>query len=321
LLSDDGPPQVFSAELLAGLLKEAKEDKTRIADMEKQLDDMSVQWDENDRLLNEKKELLKGFGVSAGESAMDEKERDAISQLTGVVVALANEVRNLKAGEGELSAAIARQTTGSSISHNVVSESLKIYDVMKMFQMHLKPVQVHRPGEANFPAARRCWTRVARSLTLSPEHEASTVGMAFTGPAATVYEKVLGDSISATAVELWEKMEKRLYNDAQVQAQRSKFHTARLGTNETIEDFPQRIRDLGTGLPEAAEYSMILQRFREGLTTTLKLQSLAISAGFDEVVSRVSQMSEVQGKRRQPEWVNEVREESAFSYDASAPPG
>jgi hypothetical protein len=33
LLSDDGPPQVFSAEVLAGLLKEAKDDKTRIADM------------------------------------------------------------------------------------------------------------------------------------------------------------------------------------------------------------------------------------------------------------------------------------------------
>jgi hypothetical protein len=202
-----------------------------------------------------------------------------------------------------------------------VSESLKIHDVMKMFQMHLKPVQVHRPGDANFPAARRCWTRVARSLTLSPEQEASTVGMAFTGPAATVYEKVHGDAISATAEELWEKMEQRLYNDTQVQAQRSKFHTARLGTNETIEDFAQRIRDLGTGLPEAAEDSMLLQRFREGLTTTLKLQSLAISAGFDEVVSRVSQMSEVQGKRRQPEWVNEVQEESAFGYDSSTPPG
>jgi hypothetical protein len=82
------------------------------------------------------------------------------------VVALANDVRDLKAGEGEKAAAIALPTTGSSIALNVVSESLKIRDVMKMFQMHLKPVQVHRPGDANFPAARRCWTRVARSLTL-----------------------------------------------------------------------------------------------------------------------------------------------------------
>jgi hypothetical protein len=85
LLSDDGTPQVFSAEVLAGLLKEAKDEKTRITDMEKQLDEMSVQCDEKDRLMNEKKELLKGFGVSAGEIAMDEKERDAMSQLTGVV--------------------------------------------------------------------------------------------------------------------------------------------------------------------------------------------------------------------------------------------
>jgi hypothetical protein len=188
--------------------------------------------------MNEKNELLKGFGVSAVCTTMDEKERDSMSQLTGVVVALANEVRNLKAWEGERSTAIARPTTGSSIAHNVVSESIKIHDVMKMFQMHIKPVQVHRPGDANFPAARRCWTRVARSLTLSPEQEASTVGIAFTGPAATVYEKVHGGSISATAEMLWEKqLENRLYNDAQVQAQRSKFHTARLGTNEIIEHF------------------------------------------------------------------------------------
>jgi Retrotransposon gag protein len=108
--------------------------------------------------------------------------------------------------------------------------------------------------------------------------------MAFTGSAATVYEKSHGDAINATAEELWEKMEKWLYNDGQVQAQRSKFHTARLGTNETIDDFAQRIRDLRTGLPEASEDAMLLQRFMDGLKTTLKLQSLAISAGFDEVV-------------------------------------
>jgi hypothetical protein len=67
LLSDDGPPQVFSAEVLAGLLKEAREDKTRIADMEKQLDDMSVQCDEKDRLVGEKEELLKVIGSRRGE--------------------------------------------------------------------------------------------------------------------------------------------------------------------------------------------------------------------------------------------------------------
>jgi hypothetical protein len=60
-------------------------------------------------------------------------------------------------------------------------------------------------------------------------------------------------------------------------------------------------------VPETAIDSMLLQRFREGLTTTLKLQSLSISAGFDEVVSRVSQISEVQRKRRQLEWVNDVQ--------------
>jgi hypothetical protein len=35
---------------------------------------------------------------------------------------------------------------------------------------------------------------------------------------------------------------------------------------------------------------MFLKIFREGLTRTLKLQSLAIIGGFDEVMSRASQM-------------------------------
>jgi hypothetical protein len=122
---------------------------------------------------------------------------------------MANKFRDLKAKKGEGPASIVRPTTESSTAHKVVSESLKIHDVhdvMKMYQMHLNPVQVYRSGDANSPAPCRCWTRVARSLALSPEQEASTVGMAFTGPAATVYEKVHGDAVNAAAEELWEKM-------------------------------------------------------------------------------------------------------------------
>jgi hypothetical protein len=116
-------------------------------------------------------------------------------------------------------------------------------------------------------------------------------------------------------------MEARFYNDEQVQAQRSKFHTAKLGPDETVEDFAQRIRGLGTGLPEAADDAMLLQRFREGLPAMLKLQSLAISSGFDEVVSRVSQMSKVQLKKKTSEWVREVSESEQAQCDPAAPLG
>jgi hypothetical protein len=105
----------------------------------------------------------------------------------------------------------------------------------------------------------------------------------------------LTHAINAAAEELSDKME-RSYNDAQVQAHRSKFHKEWLSTNETIDDLCQRSRDLRTGLRETAEDAMFLKMFGEGLKTKLTLHSLAISADFDEVVSRVSQMSEVQGK-------------------------
>jgi hypothetical protein len=102
------------------------------------------------------------------------------------------------------------------------------------------------------------------------------------------------------------------------QSQRLKFHTAELGSEETIEDFAQRIRDLGSGHPEAADDAMMLQRFRKGLKTTLKIQSLAISAGFDEVVSRASQMSEAQSEKQLTEWARKVSEGEPFRNSATA---
>jgi hypothetical protein len=113
LLNDDGPPQVFSAEIVAGLLRGAREDKISIADMEKQLDDMSVQCDENDRLVGENEELLKVIGVPARGTAAGGEEKDAASQLMEVVVALANEVRDLKEKTGEASASIVRPRNDS----------------------------------------------------------------------------------------------------------------------------------------------------------------------------------------------------------------
>jgi hypothetical protein len=68
--------------------------------MEKQLDDMSVQCDEKDRLMNEKKELLKGFEASAGETAMEEKERDAMSQLMGGGGSVGERVKEHKGRRG-----------------------------------------------------------------------------------------------------------------------------------------------------------------------------------------------------------------------------
>jgi hypothetical protein len=66
---------------------------------------------------------------------------------------------------------------------------------------------------------------------------------------------------------------------------------------------------------------MLLQRFREGLPATLELQSLGISAGFDEVVSSVFQISEIQLKKTTLEWVREVSESVQAQCDPAAPLG
>jgi hypothetical protein len=145
-----------------------------------------------------------------------------------------------------------------------------------------------------------------RSLHLSLEQETSTDGMEFTGPAATVYEKVHGDYMNATAEELWDKMQRRLYSEAQVQAQHSRLHTVKLGADETIEDFSQRIRDLGTGLSEAAEDAMLRQSFREGVITTLKYIFWLLVQGLMRWCHGFLRCPR-QRRKRHPEWVRKVQ--------------
>jgi hypothetical protein len=88
-----------------------------------------------------------------------------------------------------------------------------------------------------------------RSLHLSLEQETSTDGMEFTGPAATVYEKVHGDYMNATAEELWDKMQRRLYSEAQVRAQHSRLHTVKLGADEVFSPSASGIWERGFRRP------------------------------------------------------------------------
>ena len=63
--------------------------------------------------MGEKEELLKVIGVPARGTAGGEEEACAVSQLTEVVVALAKDVRDLKAKKGKGSASHVRPTAES----------------------------------------------------------------------------------------------------------------------------------------------------------------------------------------------------------------
>jgi hypothetical protein len=92
-------------------------------------------------------------------------------------------------------------------------------------------------------------------------------------------------------------MEKRLYNEAQVRIQRRKFYGAKMGRDETVEDFAERLRELSCGLPEQVSEHVLLQRMAEGLPKELKLQAAVASSDYDVAVGQLSQLSELMAAR------------------------
>jgi hypothetical protein len=108
-----------------------------------------------------------------------------------------------------------------------------------------------------------------------------------------VYQQVAANIPLATSEELWREMEKRLYNEAQVKIQRGKFYGERMGKDETVDDFAERLRDLSCGLAEKVTEHVLLQRMVEGFPMDLKLQAAVASSDFDVAVGQIAQLSEL----------------------------
>jgi hypothetical protein len=87
-------------------------------------------------------------------------------------------------------------------------------------------------------------------------------------------------------------MQAWLYNSAQVATQRARFTAVVMQKDETVEEFAERLRGLACGLPEATSDEVLLQRLRNGLTSSLKVNALSVSGEFDAVVSQVGQIAE-----------------------------
>jgi hypothetical protein len=100
-----------------------------------------------------------------------------------------------------------------------------------------------------------------------------------------------------------------LYNAAQVQAVRSRFASAKVEPGEAIEVFANRLRQMAGGLPETVGEDALLQRFRDGLPRRLKLSALTMSGGYDDIVSRVSQIEAALTLTRSMEGVDEIEDE------------
>jgi hypothetical protein len=109
-------------------------------------------------------------------------------------------------------------------------------------------------------------------------------------------------------------MERRLYNVAQVQSQRSKFYEACMNRGESVGEFAERLRELAVGLPESIEDFVLQQRLIVGLPEYLKVPAATASTDFYTAVIQLGQVAEAlsnsTSKRRygSGEQVNEVRD-------------
>jgi hypothetical protein len=113
-----------------------------------------------------------------------------------------------------------------------------------------------------------------------------------------VFQQTAAANRDASAQKLWDLMQRRLYNTAQVQSQRARFTSATMKRDETIGEFAERLRELACGLPETTTDAVLLQRLRDGLPSDLKVSALAVSGEFDEVVSQVGQIADVMAAAR-----------------------
>jgi hypothetical protein len=127
---------------------------------------------------------------------------------------------------------------------------------------------------------------------VSEGHQPKLVVHAFDGVAATVFQKIAATHPSASATQLWDLMQSRLYNSGQVATQRARFPAAVMQKDETVEEFAERLRGLASGLPETTSDDVLLQTLRDGLPSSLKVNALSVTGEFDAVVSQVGQIAE-----------------------------
>jgi hypothetical protein len=115
---------------------------------------------------------------------------------------------------------------------------------------------------------------------------------------------------NATADELWDLMESKVYNVSQQRNQRAPFYsTSWKEKTESIEQYGARLATAAMTLPEGVSDEALIHRCRDGTPQRLKVQALLIRGGYDEIVATTSLVSKAGQRPAQgPELVREIAE-------------
>jgi hypothetical protein len=149
---------------------------------------------------------------------------------------------------------------------------MKIGEANRLYKDNLSAVIISKTGDANFASARACWDRLTVQYPVDSMYQLKLVAHTFRGAAATVFQQIAAANTNASAQTLWDLMQGRLYNTAQVQNQRARFTSATIKRDETMEEFAKRLRQLACGLPETMTEDVLLQRSKRRPTERSKSQ-------------------------------------------------
>ena len=193
--------------------------------------------------------------------------------------------------------------TSSFNTTYTVSEKLKIWKRTMSLNV------VRTKGDPKFSAARHEFIRMHGKFPLSDDVERELLMLAFQGAALKIASTVNRENPAISAVELWDKLALRLYNDSQRKARNSSF--SQMTWNEkkqSVEQFPERLHLLGSSLEVSSD--MIEATFIRGLPARLQPFAHSIKGSFDDIVSAVSNVSTslALGVARRSEQVRELIE-------------
>lgn len=177
----------------------------------------------------------------------------------------------------------------------------------KIYQSALKEVRCKRVGDSSFFTAKRAWNRLVNDFPITETTQRRLLSLAFEGDARNVYEEVANNSIGYTTQQLWKKLEERLCNKVHQAALHNRFDRMRWNPNrESFESFANNLRSTALAIPNGVDEVTLLNRLKNGLPSKLRDQAQLINASFDEIVTRLSQVSNAQENR---EYVREVAEQ------------
>jgi hypothetical protein len=237
--------------------------------------------------------------------------RNELSQIAGTLPAQeASSVSRVLHGEAVEDVCRAKKVPAEVQTTAEDTEFIPVSSAHKLHARELETDRVPRIGDFRFPASRMTWGRLVQDFPVRSELLRRLVGLAFSGAAKKIYEEASASNFSATADELWDLMESKVYNVSQQRNQRASFYsTSWKEKTESIEQHGARLATAAMTLPEGVSDEALKRRFIDGLPQRLKVQALLIRGGYDEIVATTLLVSKAGQRPAQgPELVREITE-------------